>query len=115
MITERLRMTPEQLHDGTGWEIKPEGACQGDRCVPLPGLETAEDGTVDVALFAERMKMPLAVDEQHGLWALGAPSGGRVLASAALPEVVLPDFDGNPVDLAGLRGRKVLLLAWASW
>ena len=28
---------------------------------------------------------------------------------------VLPDFDGNPFDVAGLRGRKVLLLAWASW
>jgi hypothetical protein len=28
---------------------------------------------------------------------------------------VLPDFDGKPFDVASLRGRKVLLLAWASW
>jgi hypothetical protein len=28
---------------------------------------------------------------------------------------VLPDFEGNAFDVASLRGRKVLLVAWASW
>jgi len=38
-----------------------------------------------------------------------------VLDDAVLPEIVLADFEGGSFDLAGLRGRKVLLLAWASW
>jgi hypothetical protein len=68
-----------------------------------------------VGAFADRMGMPLAEDNKHGLWALGPRAGGRVLEDTLLPEVVLPDFEGNNFDVAGLRGRKVMLLAWASW
>jgi peroxiredoxin len=38
-----------------------------------------------------------------------------VLDSNRMPELVLPDFDGGAFDLASLRGRKVVLIAWASW
>ena len=115
MLLDRLDLTPETLHRATGWEIKPEGACKDDRCVPLGGLAAGADGTIDVRAFAERMGMPVAHDEKHGVWALGPPAGGSVLESAVLPEIVLPDFQGNAFDVASLRGRKVLLLAWASW
>ena len=115
MLLDRLDLAPEELRRATGWEITPEGACRGDVCVPLPGVAPRPDGTVDVRRFAELMAMPLVADERHGLWALGPRAGGRVLDDVALPEVVLPDFDGGTFDVAGLRGRKVLLLAWASW
>jgi hypothetical protein len=54
-------------------------------------------------------------DERHGLFALGAEYGGHALTSAAAPDLALPDVDGRMVSLASLRGRKVLLVAWASW
>jgi len=114
MIVDTLSMSPAELRRQTGWELKPEGACRGEVCVPMQGLAT-EGGRVDVADFARRMGMPLAHDAAHGIWALGPRSGGRVLESAELPDVVLSDFDGNSFDLASLRGRKVLLLAWASY
>ena len=115
VVLDRLRVTPAELHRATGWEIKPEGACKGPQCVPLTGLTTAPDGTVDVLELAALMRMPIAVDDKHGLWALGPVSGGHVLDSATMPELALSDFDGQPFDVAGLRGRKVLLLASASW
>jgi hypothetical protein len=115
VVLDRPRVTPEELHRATGWEIKPEGACRGPECVPLPGLALGAGGTVDVREFAGLMRMPVAVDDPYGLWALGPASGGRVLESARLPELVLSDFDGRPFDAGSLRGRKVLLLAWASW
>jgi hypothetical protein len=115
VLLDRLDVTPDQLRNATGWEIKPEGACRGERCVPLPGLSLTADGSLDVREFAAHMRMPIAADEAHGLWALGPPSGGHVLESAHLPELVLPDFDGSAFDVGSLRGRKVLLLAWASW
>ena len=59
--------------------------------------------------------MPVAHDETHGLWAIGAESGGRVLDSARMPRLVLPDFEGRDFDVSSTRGQKVLLLAWASW
>jgi hypothetical protein len=115
VVLDRPRVTPEELHAATGWELKPEGACHGAQCVPLPGLQTGADGTIDVGEFAALMNMPVAVDDTYGLWALGPPSGGRVLTDTRLPELVLSDFDGHPFDVGSLRGRKMLLLAWASW
>jgi hypothetical protein len=115
VIVDQSYMTAAELERATGWEIKPEGACKGDVCVPLPGMDTAAGTRIDVRDFAERLAMPVAYDEGHGLWALGPESGGRVLASATLPDLQLPDFDGETFDLASLRGGKVLLIAWASW
>lgn len=112
MILERLEVTPDELRARTGWELKPEGLCKADRCVPLP--DGGGDG-IDVGVLAERLGMALVHDEAHGLWALGPESGGRALLSAELPEIDLPDRHGDPFSLSSLRGRKVLLVAWASW
>jgi hypothetical protein len=116
MTLDRLDLTADEFERITGWEIKPEGACQDEVCVPLPPLEPDADGRIDVTVVAERLGMPIARDESHGLWALGPRSGDRrVLESARMPDLVLPDFEGNPFDVASLRGRKVVLIAWASW
>jgi hypothetical protein len=115
VLLDRLNLTPDELRAATGWEIKPEGACKDDVCVPLHGVDAAADGTLDVRAFAEHMGMPVAGDDAHGLYALGPRAGGKVLSSVELPPIVLPDFDGGAFDVASLRGRKVLLVAWASW
>jgi hypothetical protein len=110
MILERLEVTPDELERRTGWAITPEGACKGDRCVPLP------DGqSLDVQVLAERLGMALVHEDEHGLWALGPESGGRALLSAEVPPITLPDRHGKNFSLSDLRGMKVLLLAWASW
>ena len=36
MITTTRDVAAEDFAAGTGWEIKPEGACKGEICVPLP-------------------------------------------------------------------------------
>ena len=114
MILARLDLTPDEVERGTGWELKPEGLCKEERCVPLP-MDAGGDGTLDVTVVADRLRMPLLHDERHGIWALGPESGDHVLASAELPPIVLDDVDGRPFDLASLRGEKVLIAAWASW
>ena len=103
------------FEDATGWAIKPEGACRAEVCVPLPD-EVQVDGGLDVALLAERLGMPVLRDEQHGVSALGPSTVmGRALETAVAPELELPDADGNPFRLSSLHGKKVLLVAWASW
>ena len=42
-------------------------------------------------------------------------SGGSALASAELPDIVLPDLGGRDFELRSLRGTKVIMVAWASW
>lgn len=116
MILETLHTTPVEFERRTGWAIKPEGACKGDRCVPLPASLPAEGETpLDVHPLAERLGMPLIHDEASGLWCLGPEAGGRALTSAQAPELALPDLDGREFRLGSLRGLKVLLVAWASW
>lgn len=115
MLLDRLDVDAAAFAQGTGWAIKPEGACRGDVCVPLPA-GTAAGGRVDVPAVAERLGMPLVADDAHGVWALGpATVTGRALATAEAPALSLPDLEGRPFDLAGLRGHKVVILAWASW
>ncbi len=114
MILTSLRIEPAELARRTGWALKPEGACKGDICVPLPEGAVA-GGRVDTRVLAERLGMPLIHDEAAGLWSLGPEAGGRVLTTARAPELTLPDLDGNEFHLSSLRGKKVLLVAWASW
>jgi hypothetical protein len=117
MIVTELEIDPEEFARGTGWTIRPEGACRGDVCVPLPAAAHTADGRLDVRAAAERLGMPVVEDAEHGLFALGPETTvtGRALASALAPELELPDFDGNPFRLSSLHGQKVLLVAWASW
>lgn len=113
MILKTLAIDVKELERRTGWAIKPEGACKGELCVPL--LPTNDASHVDARVLAGRLGMPLLRDEAHDVWCLGPEAGGRVLDSARLPDIVLPDVDGRPFALRDLRGQKVLLVAWASW
>jgi hypothetical protein len=116
VLLQEPAVDPAELTSRTGWAIKPEGACLGDICVPLPADARRADGRLDAEVLAQRLGAPLLHDAAHGLWSLGpATVSGRALATAQVPDVVLPDLDGNPFALASLHGRKVLLVAWASW
>jgi hypothetical protein len=109
VILETLEIDSDELRRRTGWELRPEGACKGALCVPLP--ERA-----DARVLSERLGMPLVEEPAHGVWALGPETvTGRALTSAQAPELELPGFDGRPFALSSRRGRKVVLVAWASW
>ena len=113
MILTDLDIDPRDLAESTGWELKPEGLCRADRCVPMPDHE---GDTLDARYVAERLDAPLLHDEDHDLWALGPSTGGRALDSAELPEIILPDIrTGEDFDFRDLRGQRALLIAWASW
>ena len=114
MILDGPTVDPATLEAKTGWVLKPEGACKGDRCVPLPPGAAAE-GRLDARVLADRLGMALVADEEHGLVALGPDSGGRALLSAELPDLVLPDRHGRPFSLRSLRGTRFVMVAWASW
>jgi hypothetical protein len=116
VLLQQPVVDPAALEARTGWAIKPEGACLGDICVPLPDEVRRADGTLDAAALAARLGAPLLHDEGNDLWSLGpATVSGRALSTAQAPDLELPDADGNPFRLSSLRGRKVLLVAWASW
>jgi peroxiredoxin len=108
MILDRLDVPPAELELRTGWTVKPEGACRAHECVPL-------EAPFDVRKLARGLGMALVHDEKHSLWALGPESGGHALSSAELPDIALPDRHGQDFALSSLRGRKVVMVTWASW
>ena len=114
MITSSPIVPRRAFEEGTGWELKPEGACKGGVCVPTPDVTGDE---VDIRHLADVIGLPLVTDETQGLWALGShmTSSQRALSSAVAPNLVLPDVNGEPFDLETLRGEKVILLAWAPY
>lgn len=112
MIIDSLEIDQHEFERRTGWTIKPEGACKGDICVPLP---QSDGSKLDARMLADRLGMPLLEDADGGLWALGPESGGRALTTVEAPDLVLPDLNGREFHLRALRGQKVLLVAWASW
>lgn len=109
MLLDTLDIDAATFAAGTGWEIKPEGACKGDVCVPLP------DG-FSLADAANRLGMELVAEASTGQWALGPESlGGRALVTAQAPDLALDDLDGTPFHLSSLRGSKVVIVAWAPY
>ena len=117
MLLRSLHVSRSEFEAGAGWRLKPEGACQGDVCIPLSQpAGTSDDDAVDVARVAGDLGMPLVAAPEFGLWALGPASiGSRALATAQAPDLRLPDLDGQEFRLSSLRGQKVLLYAWAPY
>lgn len=110
VIVDQLDIGAEEFERATGWEIKPEGACKADVCVPLP------DGGFDLTTAAERLGMAVVAEPSVGLWAIGPETlGGRALATADASDFALPDLDGNTVRITSLRNQKVLVVAWAPY
>jgi hypothetical protein len=101
-----------------GWELHPEGLCREGVCVPVPDDVTLErDGRIDLAALARVLDRPLAIDVEERAAYLGVSAGERqrALTSLVAPDFALPDLSGKPHRLSDHRGKKVLLVAYASW
>ena len=113
-----VRVAPDVLERAFGWTLKPQGLCKGDLCVTLRerrGLEA--EGGIDLGVFAQTTGLPLALDVAEGVAVLGesAAARGSKLASLEAPDFTLPDLAGQLHTLSSHRGKKVLLIAYASW
>jgi hypothetical protein len=114
----RVRLSAEALRDALGWELHEGTLCNDAMCVPLPaGSRLGEGGVFDLAEVAAVLDRPLAVDAETGAGFLGASAAERAqsLASLLAPDFTLPDLAGAAHTLSSYRGRKILLVAWASW
>ncbi len=67
--------------------------------------------------MAATLDRPLALDADARAAYLGVSAGERAQALGSLlaPDFTLPDLAGRPHTLSSYRGRKILLVAWASW
>lgn len=119
-----LWVTPEDLTRVNGFVLKPEGACLDELCIPIRQDEdndivVTRDGQkwFNLTAFAKRLGQGYAYDADANVWSFApipeAQSG--FLKSAVAPDFELKDRHGETVRLSDFRGKKVLIVTWASW
>lgn len=104
----------------TGFAVKKEGLCAGEVCIPAdPAWQSQIDGKsyFNLSRFAKQVDQVFAVDAEQHVWSFTpvpqAPTSPLVAGMA--PDFALPDLEGKMVRLSDFRGKKVLILTWASW
>ncbi len=119
-----LWVTPDDFTRINGFELKPQGACLADMCIPIKqdadsDLFVRRDGQswLNVTAFADKLQQAYVVDREAGIWSFGMVPHTRkaFLASAMAPDFALKDRNGDVVRLTDFRGKKVLIITWASW
>jgi len=114
-----VRVAPEDLPRAVGWELRPEGLCRGDVCVPARDRSAlVVEGDVDLGAMGKLLRAPFVADDVADVAVLGASVTDRATeragmrVAAALP---LRDLDGTVHHWGELGRKKKLLFAWASW
>ncbi len=109
-----------ELKAVSGWELKREGVCKDEVCVPVPDARRQaliHDEEFNLTEFARLIEQPVAHDESRGVWYFGpaAWEWKSRLTSRVAPDFSLPDLSGHLHSLSELQGKKVFLLFWAAW
>jgi hypothetical protein len=119
-----LWITTKDLMRATRFAIKPQGVCRDQLCFPLPKNRKGDfisrrsgNTWFNLTEFARLIKQPFTSDEKNGVWYFGARSEEQngYLTSLDAPNFTLPDLHGKMHSLSDFRGKKVLLVTWASW
>lgn len=119
-----LWVGPDDLTRINGFVLKPEGACLDDICIPIRQSEDSDlfvtrSGAkwVNVSELARKLQQAFVYDGDRNVWSFGEIPAVRTpfLKSAVAPDFELADRDGNMVRLSDYRGKKVLIITWASW
>lgn len=114
---DRVLLSAADVLRATGWDPKPEGLCRDGACIPLRDPAVHDGDHLDLGGVARALRRPLALDTAEKAACLGAAAAERAdaLQSLRAPDFTLPDLSGRMHTLSAQRGRKVLLVAYASW
>lgn len=117
---EGLLIRPEDLNRVNGFELKPEGACFKDMCIPMnDDLLVEQDGRqwFDLTAFADLLGQPYVADRESRVWSFAEIPAKRegMLVNAMAPEFEVTDRQGKVVRLADFKGKKALIVTWSSW
>jgi hypothetical protein len=96
------------------FEVKPQGACRADVCIPL-SKSLKEGNWFNLTGFAR--KIGETVVAEQGVYSFGEIPvlRGGFYNSRIAPDFAVPDRKGKVVHLSDFRGKKTLVITWASW
>ena len=96
------------------FELKPQGACRADLCIPI-SRELKNGDWFNLTGFARRIRQSYVADS--GVWSFAEIPvvRGDFYQSRVAPDFGVPGRQGRTVHLSDFRGKKVLVVTWASW
>ena len=117
---DALLIDPALLHHINGFQLKPQGACYEDLCVPLTdGLLITQDGQewFNLTAFADLLGQPYVRDGANRVWSFAEIPAKResMMVDAMAPNLEITDRSGTVFNLADLKGKKALIVTWSSW
>ena len=117
---EGLLISPKDLSRINGFELKPEGACYKDLCIPLnENLLVTQSGSqwFDLAAFAELLEQPYVVDHESRVWSFAEIPAKRqnMMVDGLVPDFEVVDREGKVIRMADFKGKKALIVTWSSW
>ena len=105
------------IEKSLGWELKPEGLCKDDSCIPYTPRNEPVSGFVDFLDVTNTLGFSNVLDVELGLAAVDTFSSLRssALKDRKAPNIELPDTDGELHSLSEWSDKKKLLVAFSSW
>ena len=115
-----LLIRPQDLPGVNGFELKPEGVCFEDLCIPMKaGLLVQQGGKqwFDLQAFADLLGQPYVADPAARVWSFAEIPAKReaMLVNAMAPEFEVIDRQGKVIRMADFKGKKALIVTWSSW
>lgn len=118
-----LWVLENELTAATGFELKSSGACYPklDICIPLFENDFTyedEDGKwLNISKLAKTLDMALVSNKDDSVWSLGIIPQERehLLNTGMAPNIKMVDIHGKSIRLSNFRGKKVLIVTWATW
>ena len=101
-----------------GWELKAEGLCKDNVCVPFSVSDDHVGSEFfDLLQLAETLGFSTVLDYESNFLAIDTFSALRAsaLSDKKAPDIKLPDIDGNVRFLSEWSDKKKLLVAFSSW
>ena len=103
----------------TGWDLRDEGLCNGEACVPVRDRARAvpSPGVLDLGVVVPLLDRPMVIDARSRVVSVGSTHQARrdALLHRRAPSFSLPGLDGNMHSLEALRGRLTVLVTFSTW
>ncbi len=93
-----------------------KGACRNDLCIPI-SKDLTHGEFFNLTGFAQKLGQAVVADPDTRVWSFGEIPvlRGAFVSSRIAPDFAVPDRKGKIVHLSDFRGKKVLVVTWASW
>ncbi len=122
LVDGNLWVTPEDLTRINGFELKPQGACYQELCIPIKEdsellRQVSEQRWFNLTAFADLLEQPYVADTENRIWSFAQAPAKRsdMMANAMAPDFELTDRQGKVVRMSDFKGKKALIITWSSW